>query len=65
MAATRRLKTKGIVEMAIVDIDPAPLAGRVIRSAALHLRARSPDIQHRVSVSTLAGDWVEGTLALL
>src|SRR5437762_321781 len=33
-----RLKLKSIQEMSLVDVDAAPLRGRAIRSATLHLR---------------------------
>src|SRR5438270_5692052 len=56
-----RLKLKGIQEFSIIDIDPAPLAGKVITAAELHVKNASPDILHRVTVSTLASEWTEGT----
>ena len=56
-----RLKTKGIQEFAIVDIDPRPLVGRVIVAATLHLHVASPDPQRRTTVSTLSSQWTEGT----
>lgn len=56
-----QLKTKGVQEMTLLDIDPASLAGRVITAATLHLHCTSEDIQRRVTVSTLATPWVEGT----
>ncbi|MDF1552144.1 MAG: DUF4091 domain-containing protein [Deferrisomatales bacterium] len=55
-----RLKTKGIQEFALVDLDTARLRGRVIQSATLHLHSRSDTPQRRLSISTLATDWVEG-----
>ena len=56
-----RLKLKGVQEFAIVDIDPTPLKGKIITSAELHLKNASKEILHRITVSTLAGEWVEGT----
>ncbi|HEX2973786.1 MAG TPA: hypothetical protein VHP11_15750, partial [Tepidisphaeraceae bacterium] len=56
-----RLKTKGTQEFSLLDIDPATLRGRVIADATLHLNCASKDPQRRVSVSTLASDWAEGT----
>ncbi len=44
-----------------MDIDPAPLKGRVITGATLHLHCSSKDIQKRLAVSSLASEWVEGT----
>ncbi|MCY2954731.1 MAG: DUF4091 domain-containing protein [Planctomycetota bacterium] len=57
-----RLKAKGVQEFAIVDIDPKPLAGRVITHATLHLNCASlNEPLRRITVSSLASDWVEGT----
>ncbi|HXE55028.1 MAG TPA: hypothetical protein VN541_18545, partial [Tepidisphaeraceae bacterium] len=58
-----QLKLKSIQEMSLVDIDPTPLKGHVIRSAVLHVRRRGEEVLHRVTVSTFAADWVEGTSA--
>lgn len=60
LGGSSRLKTKGIQEFFIVDINPSELKGLTIRSATLHLRGRSKEIQHRLTVSTLASAWVEG-----
>ena len=60
--SSSRLKTKGIQEFAIMDIDPRALVGRVITGATLHMNCASPrDPQRRVTVSTLASEWREGT----
>ena len=56
-----KLKLKSIQEMSLLDVDPAPLRGRVIRNATLHLRAAGKDIARRVTVGTFASPWVEGT----
>ncbi len=53
-----KLKVKSIQEMTLVDIDPEPLLGRVIKSATLH--AHGKDLR-RVTVSSFASEWVEGT----
>ena len=58
-----QLKLKSIQEMSLVDLDPGPLKGHVIRSATLHLRQRGDEVLHRVTVSSFAADWVEGTAA--
>lgn len=58
--AASRLKTKGIQEMSLLDIDAAPLRGRVVKSATLRVRGVSRDIQRRLTVSTVATDWMEG-----
>ncbi len=59
--AANTLKTKAYQEFFLVDIDPAPLKGRVITGAVLHLHCSSKDIQKRLAVSSLASEWVEGT----
>lgn len=57
-----RLKLKSIQEMSLVDFDPAPLRGRVVTAAAIHLRLASANAPlRRVTVSSFAADWVEGT----
>lgn len=56
-----RLKTKGIQEFTLVDLDPQPFQGRVITGATLHLHSRSEAPLRRVTISTLATNWVEGT----
>ncbi|HUS92975.1 MAG TPA: GDSL-type esterase/lipase family protein [Phycisphaerae bacterium] len=59
-----RLKLKGQQEHAIFDIDPAALKGKVITGALWHVRSASPkDPLLRVTVSSLAAPWVEGTSA--
>ncbi|MBN2023734.1 MAG: DNRLRE domain-containing protein [Pirellulales bacterium] len=55
-----RLKLKSIQEMSVVDFDPAPLRGRVIRSAVLCVRDRQ-EVLRRVTVGTFGAEWVEGT----
>ncbi len=56
-----RLKTKAYQELTLVDLDPVPLRGYVVTGATLHLHCASADVQRRLSVSTLASEWVEGT----
>ena len=56
-----QLKLKSIQEMSLVDIDPSPLKGHVIRKATLHVRKRGDEPLHRVTVSSFAAEWVEGT----
>jgi hypothetical protein len=63
LGGSPRLKLKSIQELSIVDLDPTPLKGRVIKSAQLHLHHSSGDVLHRVTVSAIASDWVEGTSA--
>ena len=40
--AAPQLKLKSYQEMTLVDVDPAPLVGRTVASAALHLRLSGP-----------------------
>lgn len=58
-----RLKLKSIQEMTLLDIDPAPLRGRVVLGAALHLRRAAEPRLWRVTVGSLSSPWVEGTSA--
>ncbi|MFP4058619.1 MAG: DNRLRE domain-containing protein, partial [Candidatus Brocadiia bacterium] len=61
LGGATRLKTKAYQEFSVVDFDPAPLRGRVVTGAVLHLHGASKAIQKRLSVSSLASPWVEGT----
>ena len=61
LGGSPRLKLKSIQEMALVDVDPAPLRGRVVRSARLHVRSTGEPRLRRVTVGTFGADWVEGT----
>ena len=57
-----RMKLKGQQEHSIFDIDPSGLKGKLITGALWHVRSagvREP--LRRVTVSTLASPWVEGT----
>jgi hypothetical protein len=56
-----RLKLKSYQEVSLIDFDPAPLRGRTVRSATLHLQLAGEEILHRVTAGTIAADWVEGT----
>lgn len=56
-----RLKLKGIQEFFLVDLDAAPLKGRRVRKAQLHVRLQSKEHPlGRTTVSTMAEDWHEG-----
>src|SRR6185369_3913788 len=55
-----RIKTKGIQELSLLDIDPAPLRGRVITAAKLHLHVLGGDVQRRLTVSSVTTEWGEG-----
>ncbi len=61
LGGEERLKLKSYQEFSLVDIDPKPLKGRVIQAATLHLQVISPEILKRVSVGSVAADWVEGS----
>jgi hypothetical protein len=56
-----KLKLKSIQEMALVDVDPAPLRGRVVRSATLHVRSSGEPRLKRVTVGSFGAEWFEGT----
>jgi len=56
-----RVKLKSIQEMTLVDFDPQPLRGRIVRRAWLHLKRAGNERLHRVTVSSITADWVEGT----
>jgi hypothetical protein len=61
LGGAAQLKLKSIQELTLVDLDPKPLQGRVVKSATLHLRVKGPEILRRVTVSSFASPWVEGT----
>jgi hypothetical protein len=61
LGGATKLKLKSIQEMSLVDIDPAPLAGRAIKRATLHLHLAGSEVLHRVTVGTFGSEWVEGT----
>ncbi|MFM9065922.1 MAG: hypothetical protein ACKOUR_01140, partial [Planctomycetota bacterium] len=56
-----RLKLKSIQEMSLLDFDFQPLRGRVIERATLHVRLATEERLWRVTVGSVAADWVEGT----
>lgn len=56
-----RLKLKGIQELSLIDLSTRPLGRRRIRHAEISLRSVSRDRLLRVSVSTVASPWTEGT----
>jgi hypothetical protein len=59
--AAPRLKFKGIQEMTLLDVDAAPLKGRTIRSATLHLQKAGDERLWRVTVGSVGAEWFEGT----
>src|SRR5262249_10987788 len=58
--AAPRLKFKGIQEMSLLDVDAAPLRGRAIRSATLHLQKAGEERLWRVTVGGVGAEWFEG-----
>jgi len=56
-----RFKIKTIQEMAAVRFDAGPAKGREVVKATLFLRRASGDQLRYVRVSTINGDWVEGS----
>jgi len=55
-----RLKAKSCQELSLLAFDPAPLRGRVLVSAELHLKAVTKTPLLRASVSSVSSSWVEG-----
>ena len=59
---SHKLKLKGIQEFFLIDFDPAPLRGKKVIKAQLHVHLTSPEAPlRRTTVSTISQDWVEGT----
>ncbi len=56
-----RLKLKSIQEMTLLDVDAAPLQGRTIRSATLHVRRSDNEPLRRVTIGSVGAEWFEGT----
>ncbi len=56
-----RFKLKSIQEMAAIRFDPAPAAGREVLKARLFLHPAGRHMLRHVRVSTVNGDWEEGT----
>jgi hypothetical protein len=61
LGGANQLKLKSNQEMSLIDVDPAPLRGRVIQAATLHVHLVSKEPLRRVTVSSFGADWVEGT----
>jgi hypothetical protein len=59
--ASGRLKVKSCQELTLLDLDPAPLAGRVVVKATLHVFPSDKSPLLRATVSSVATPWVEGT----
>ncbi len=58
--AAPRLKLKSYQEMTLLDVDPAPLRGRIVRRARLHLKTVGGERLWRVTVSSVSAEWFEG-----
>jgi hypothetical protein len=57
-----KFKLKGIQEMTLFDADLSALKGKRITGALLHMKCTSLNVPaRRVTVSTVAAPWVEGT----
>jgi len=56
-----RFKIKTIQEMAAIRFDATPARGREVLGTTLFLRRASSDSLRYIRVSTVTGDWVEGT----
>lgn len=55
-----KLKLKSIVELSVIDFQPAVLKGKRIQSAKLLLKVEGDRPIQRVTLSTLSADWIEG-----
>ncbi len=55
-----KLKLKGIQEFFLIDFDPAPLRGKRVVRAQLHVHGEGAEALGRMTVSSVAEEWVEG-----
>lgn len=58
--ASPKLKLKGIQEFFLIDFDPAPLRGKRVARAQLHVHGEGPETLGRTTVSSIAEEWIEG-----
>ena len=58
--ASPKLKLKGIQEFFLIDFDPAPLTGKRVVRAQLHVHPEGAETLGRITVSSVAEEWVEG-----
>jgi hypothetical protein len=56
-----KLKLKGIQEFFLIDFDPVPLKGKRVVRAELHLHSEGAETLGRITVSSIAEEWIEGT----
>jgi hypothetical protein len=58
--ASPKLKLKSIQEFFLLDFDPAPLRGKRVVRAELHVHGEGAEPLLRTTVSSVAEEWVEG-----
>lgn len=58
--ASPKLKLKGIQEFFLIDFDAAPLRGKRVVRAQLHVHGEGPETLGRMTVSSIVNEWVEG-----
>ncbi len=61
LGGAAKLKLKSNQEMSLIDVDPAPLKGRVILGATLHVHLAGDQPLRRVTVGSFGAEWVEGS----
>lgn len=61
--ARPKLKFKGVQEFSLIDIDCSALQGKRVTKAELHLHGEDDAPLRRMTVSTIAEEWVEGAAA--
>lgn len=59
--ASPKLKLKGIQEFFLIDFASEPLRGKRVVRAQLHVHLEGKETLGRITVSTVAEPWVEGT----
>src|ERR1044071_4675469 len=61
LGASPRIKLKGIQNFILLNFDPAPLKGMLVKKAVLHIKATEKNVMVRkVGFSTVAVPWSEG-----
>ena len=58
--ASPKLKLKGIQEFFFIDFDSAPLRGKHVTRAQLHVHPEGAETLGRITVASVAEEWVEG-----
>jgi hypothetical protein len=54
-----RLHLKSNRVMVLLDVDPSPLRGRVVRRATVHLRLADKEPLRRITVGSVGAEWFE------